>query len=79
MTGFTTESPSKRFVLLAESGKCENLMQALETRTTNGYRVVQCWGLGEAAGFLGGGGAPMTYVLMERTGQLASSAEPAQG
>ncbi len=28
MAGFTTESPSKRFVILAEPGKCENLLQA---------------------------------------------------
>jgi hypothetical protein len=69
MAGFTAESPSKRFVILAESGKCESLLQALETRTANGYRVVQCWGSGGAPGFLGGvGGASMTYVLMERTG-----------
>jgi hypothetical protein len=68
MTGFTTESPGKRFVILAESGKCEDLLQALETRAANGYRVVQCWGSGGAQGFLGGGGgASMTYVLMERT------------
>lgn len=68
MTGFTTESPSKRYVILAESGKCENLLQALETRTANGYRVLQCWGVGVGQGFLGGGvNAAMTYVLMEKT------------
>ena len=69
MTGFTTESPSKRFVLLAESGRCESLLQALETRMANGYRVVQCWGVRDGQGFLGGGvNAAVTYVLMERTG-----------
>jgi hypothetical protein len=69
MAGFTTESPSKRFVILAESGRCESLLQALETRTANGYRVVQCWGVKDGQGLLGGGaGAAMTYVLMERMG-----------
>ena len=69
MTGFTTESPSKKFVLLAESGRCESLLQALETRTAAGYRVVQCWGAsgGGPQGLFWGGGSPgMTYVLMEK-------------
>ena len=67
MTGFTTESPNKRFVLLAESGRCENLLQALETRTAKGYRVLQAWGAGGGQGSLGGGvNAAMTYVLMEK-------------
>jgi len=69
MTGFTTESPSKRFVILAESGKCESLLRALETRTANGYRIVQCWGARDGQGTLGGGGnVAMTYVLMEKAG-----------
>jgi hypothetical protein len=69
MAGFTTESPSKRFVILAESGRCDSLLQALETRTANGYRVVQCWGVKDGQGFLGGGvNAAMTYVLMEKAG-----------
>jgi hypothetical protein len=68
MTGFTTESPSKRFVILAESGRCENLLQALETRAANGYRVVQCWGVGGGQGFVGAGGnLAMTYVLLEKS------------
>jgi len=67
MTGFTAESPSKRFVILAESGRCEDLLKALETRTANGYRVLQCWGMGAGQAFLaGGGGTAMTYVLMEK-------------
>jgi hypothetical protein len=67
MTGFTTESPSKRFVILAESGKCENLLQALETRAIHGYRVVQCWGVGGGQGLRGAGGnLAMTYVLLEK-------------
>jgi len=67
MTGFTTESPSKRFVILAESGKCESLLQAVETRTANGYRVLQCWGVGGGQAFLGGGiNTAITYVLMEK-------------
>jgi hypothetical protein len=67
MTGFTTESPSKRFVILAESGRCESLLQALETRTANGYRVVQCWGVGGGQGLFGGAGnVPLTYVLLEK-------------
>ena len=67
MAGFTTESPSKRFVVLAESGRCESLLQALETRVAAGYRVVQCWGSGGAPGFLGmGSNVAMTYVLLER-------------
>lgn len=68
MTGFTTESRSKRFVLLAESGKGESLLEAMETRTAKGYRVVQCWGVTYGQGFLGGVGAAMTYVLMEKVG-----------
>lgn len=69
VTGFTTESPSKRFVVLAETGRCENLLQALEIRAAAGYRVVQCWGVGGGQAFLGGGGGsmPMTYVLLEKT------------
>lgn len=67
MAGFTTESPSKRFVILAESGRCESLLQALDTRAAKGYRVVQCWGVGQGA--LGGtAGATTTYVLMEKAG-----------
>jgi hypothetical protein len=66
MVGFTTESPSKRFVILAESGRCETLLQALETRVAAGYRVVQCWGTGGSQGFLGGGNVTMTYVLLEK-------------
>ncbi|MDA4132143.1 MAG: hypothetical protein OK454_03340 [Thaumarchaeota archaeon] len=69
MAGFTTESPSKRFVILAESGRCESLLQALETKTAKGYRVVQCSGVKDGQGVLGGGvNAAMTYVLMEKTG-----------
>jgi hypothetical protein len=68
VTGFTTESPSKRFVILAESGRCENLLQALETRAANGYRVVQCWGVGGGQSFVAAGGnLAMTYVLLEKT------------
>ena len=67
MTGFTTESPSRRFVILAESGRCESLLQALEIRAEAGYRVVQCWGAGGAQGF--SGGVPMTYVLLEKSGR----------
>ena len=63
MAGFTTESPSKRFVILSESGRCENLLQALEVRTSHGYRIVQCWGSGG-----GMGGTPMTFVLLEKVG-----------
>ncbi len=67
MTGFTTESPSKKFVILAESGRCETLLKALETRAANGYRVVQCWGAGGGQGIFGSGGNPaMTYVLLEK-------------
>jgi hypothetical protein len=67
MTGFTTESPTKQFVLLAESGRCENLLQALEVRAAHGYRVIQCWGAAGAQGFIAGGNpAPMTYVLLEK-------------
>ena len=67
MTGFTTESPSKKFVILAESGRCENLLQALEVRAANGYRVVQCWSAGSGPGFVfGGGNIPMTFVLLEK-------------
>jgi hypothetical protein len=70
MAGFTTESPNKRFVILAESGRCESLLQALETRVAAGYRVVECWGVGGGQGMLGEGGfnIAMTYVLMEKTG-----------
>ncbi|MGH9919547.1 MAG: hypothetical protein ACRD6W_11875 [Nitrososphaerales archaeon] len=69
MAGFTTESPSKRFVILAEVGRCESLLQALETRTANGYRVVQCWGVKDGQAFLGAElNAATTYVLMEKTG-----------
>jgi hypothetical protein len=69
MTGFTTESPSKQFVILAESGVCENLLQALEIRVAHGYRVVQCWGSGGGQGFLGAGsGLGTTYVLLEKAG-----------
>ncbi len=64
MAGFTTESPSKRFVILAESGRCETLLQALDTRAAHGYRVVQCWGVGQ--GFLGSPGGATTFVLMEK-------------
>jgi hypothetical protein len=67
MTGFTTESPTKRFVILAESGRCENLLQALDTRAAAGYRVVQCWGVGGGQPFIGtGGNLAMTYVLLEK-------------
>lgn len=62
MAGFTTESPGKRFVILSESGRCENLLQALEVRAAHGYRVVQCWGSGGGIGTI-----PMTMVLLERT------------
>ena len=65
MAGFTTESPSKRFVILAESGRCESLLQALETRIVNGYRVVQCWGSGGGQGFFGVT-TNMTYMLLEK-------------
>jgi hypothetical protein len=65
MAGFTTESPSKQFVILAESGRCENLLQALETRAANGYRVVQCWGSGSGQGLLGSS-SNTTYVLLEK-------------
>ena len=68
MTGFTTESPTKRFVILAESGRCENLVKALETRAAAGYRVVQCWGAGGTQGFIGSpGNIAMTYVLLEKS------------
>jgi len=66
MAGFTTESPSKKFVILAESGRCENLLQALETRIAAGYRIVQCWGTG-GQGVMGAPGNVMTYVLLEKT------------
>jgi hypothetical protein len=67
MAGFTTESPNKKFVILAESGKCENLLQALETRAAHGYRVVQCWGVAGGQGFVvGASNLAMTYVLMEK-------------
>jgi hypothetical protein len=67
MAGFTTESPSKRFVILAESGRCENLLQALETRVANGYRIVQCWGSGGGGqGMFGAPANAMTYVLLEK-------------
>jgi hypothetical protein len=66
MAGFTTESPSKKFVILAESGRCETLLQALETRVANGYRVVQCWGSGGGQGLLGVANNTMTYVLLEK-------------
>jgi hypothetical protein len=65
MAGFTTESPNKRFVILAESGRCESLLQALETRVANGYRVVQCWGSGASQGFLGAA-TSMTFVMLEK-------------
>ena len=64
MTGFTTESPNKKFVILADSGRFENLLQALETRAANGYRVVQCWASGGGQGF--GSSNTMTYVLLEK-------------
>jgi len=68
MTGFTTESPSKRFVILAESGRCESLLKAVETRTAAGYRVVQCWGVGGMQSLLASPANPaMTYVLLEKT------------
>ncbi len=66
MTGFTTESPNKKFVILAESGKCEGLLQALEVRKAAGYRIVQCWGSGGGQGFLGQPSNIMTYVLLEK-------------
>jgi hypothetical protein len=67
MAGFTTESPSKRFVILAESGRCESLLQALEVRIAAGYRIVQCWGSGGAPGFLGvGANTAMAFVLLEK-------------
>jgi len=76
MTGFTTESPSKKFVILAESGRCENLLQALETRASAGYRIVQCWGAGGGEGFIGAGGnIAMTYVLLEKTKAPAQRAK----
>jgi hypothetical protein len=65
MAGFTTESPSKRFVILAESGKCENLLQALEIRAKHGYRVVQCWASGGGQGLFSSTGT-MNYVLLEK-------------
>jgi hypothetical protein len=65
MAGFTAESPSKRFVILAESGKCENLLQALEIRAEHGYRVVQCWASGGGQGLFSSPSA-MTYVLLEK-------------
>lgn len=68
MAGFTTESPGKKFVILADSGRYENLLQALETRAAHGYRVVQCWSSGGGQGFIGGAGYAMTYVLLEKTG-----------
>lgn len=68
MAGFTTESPNKKFVILAESGRCESLLQALEIRSAAGYRVVQCWGSGGGQGLFGGGNIAMTYVLMEKAG-----------
>lgn len=64
MAGFTTESPSKRFVILAESGRCENLLQALEKRVASGYRIVQCWGSGGGQGMMGSNA--FTYVLLEK-------------
>ena len=78
MTGFTTESPSKQFVILAESGRCENLLQALEIRTARGYRVVQCWSSTGGQGFAGlGGNLPMTYVLLQKTEKLRRSSQEA--
>lgn len=72
MTGFTTESPSKRFVILAESGRCETLLKALETRVASGYRVVQCWGVGGGQSFPAPpGNLPMTYVLLEKVQRTA--------
>ena len=73
MAGFTTESPSKRFVILSESGRCENLLQALEIRATHGYRVVQCWGSAGPQGFPGG--VSMTYVLLEKAGRRRSGGQ----
>jgi hypothetical protein len=68
MTGFTTESPNKQFVMLAESGRCENLLEALEIKTARGYRVIQCWGAAGGQGFGGMvGTVPMTYVLLQKT------------
>ncbi len=66
MTGYTTESPNKKFVILAESGKCENLLQSLEIKAAAGYRVVQCWGSGGAGQGFFGAGNTMTYVLLEK-------------
>jgi hypothetical protein len=66
MAGFTTESPSKRFVILAEPGKCENLLEALEIRVAAGYRIVQCWGSGGGQSMMGAPGNAMTYVLLEK-------------
>ena len=66
VTGFTSESPNKQFVILADSGKCENLLEALEIRKKAGYRVVQCWGSGAAQGLLGTTGNMTTYVLLEK-------------
>jgi hypothetical protein len=66
MAGFTTESPGKKFVILAESGRYENLLQALETRSAHGYKVVQCWSSGGGQGFMGGGAFATTYVLLEK-------------
>jgi hypothetical protein len=67
MAGFTTESPGKKFVILAESGRYENLLQAMETRAAHGYKVVQCWSSGGGQGLFGGGGPVMTHVLLEKT------------
>ncbi len=68
MTGFTTESPNKQFVILAESGRCENLLEALEIRAAKGYRVIQCWGTTGGQGFGGMvGNIPMTYVLLQKS------------
>lgn len=67
MAGFTAESPGRRFVILAESGRCENLLQDLEIRMAAGYRVVQCWESGGAQGFPGvGASVAMTYALLEK-------------
>ena len=63
MAGFATESPSKRFVILSESGRCENLLQALEIRAANGYRVVHCLGSGSGQGIFSSANIT-TYVLL---------------
>ena len=76
MTGFTTESPGGRFVIMAESGRCENLLQALEIRAEAGYRVVQCWGSVGPQGFPGG--VSMTYVLLEKTSRRRSGGQRAR-